>query len=422
MAKARSRGTAPMPAVLLGGSTNALSVARSLWLTGVPVDVLADGRGESVARHSRACRRYFAAGANGCGEGVAAAWMGWLLGESDPAVLLPCSDEGVEFIATRRSELEAAGHRPIEGDDAASLRMLDKASSYELARSADVPAPRTMTITDISQLADADFSFPCGIKPLHSHLFAQRFNTAAKGATVKSREQARAILEPILAAGVAMMLTEVIPGPDDRYRSYYTYIDDRGEPLLNFTKRKLRQYPTHFGLGSYHLTEWNAEVARLGMRFALAAGLRGVVNVEFKEDPRDGRLKLIECNPRFTEVNEQVRAAGIDLALLAYNRRVGRPLPPVDSFTDHLGMWFPVADLRALRDYRRKGELSLLAWARTLGHRQAPVMFSWRDPKPSLLVWRGRLWAVSRRVPRKLSGRGRRTPREQAGDAFQASR
>jgi predicted ATP-grasp superfamily ATP-dependent carboligase len=408
-----------MPAVLLGGSTNALSVARSLWLTGVPVDVLADGRGDSAARHSRACRRYFAPAA---ADGVAEKWIDWLLGESPPAVLLACSDEGVEFIATRRKELEEAGHRPSEGDDAASLRMLDKASSYELARAADVPAPRTVTIAELSQLAEADFTFPCGIKPLHSHQFARRFNTAAKGVTVESREQARDILEPILAAGIPMLLTEMIPGPDDRHRSYYTYIDEQGEPLLNFTKRKLRQYPTHFGLGSYHLTEWNAEVARLGLRFARAAGLRGVVNVEFKEDARDGRLKLIECNPRFTEVNEQVRAAGIDLALLAYNRRVGRPLPPVNRFADHLGMWFPVADLRALRDYRRDGELSILDWAKTLGHRQAPVMFSWRDPKPSLMVWRGRLSGALRRLRRKLSG-GRRAPsREQAGDAFDADR
>jgi predicted ATP-grasp superfamily ATP-dependent carboligase len=393
-----------MPAVVLGGSTNALSVARSLWSANVPVDLLADGRGESVARHSRACRRYVTP-AGGDGDALAEEWMSWLERESEPSVLLPCSDEGVEFIARRRAALEAAGHRPIEGDDEASLTMLDKAGSYELARKAEIPAPQTLTIADVAQLADIDFDFPCGIKPLHSHRFAQRFNTAAKGVTVATLEDARRILEPILEAGFVMLLTEVIPGADDRYRSYYTYMDAHGQPVLNFTKRKLRQYPTHFGLGSYHLTEWNEETAELGIRFAQAAGLRGVVNVEFKRDPRDGLLKLIECNPRFTEVNEQVRAAGIDLALVAYNMRLGLPLPPVDRFTDHLGMWFPVDDLRALREYRGKGELTVAAWARTLGHRQAPVMFSWRDPKPSMLVGRRRLSAVARRLGRMLSRR-----------------
>src|SRR6185437_6775802 len=123
MSKGSSLGATPMPAVVLGGSTNALSVARSLWMANVPVDVLADGRGESVARHSRACRRYLTP-ADGDGDAVAEEWMAWLANESDPAVLLPCSDEGVEFIARRRGALEAAGHLPIEGDDAASLSML----------------------------------------------------------------------------------------------------------------------------------------------------------------------------------------------------------------------------------------------------------------------------------------------------------
>lgn len=420
MSRGKVVGATRMPAVVLGGSTNALSVARSLWLANVPVDLLADGRGESVARHSRACRRYMTP-ADGDGDAVAEEWMSWLANESDPAVLLPCSDEGVEFIARRRGALEAAGHLPIEGDDEASLSMLDKASSYGLARNADIPAPQTVTMTDVAQLAEVDFTFPCGIKPLHSHLFAQHFTTAAKGVTVATREEARSILGPILEAGFAMLLTEVIPGPDDRYRSYYTYIDAHGQPILNFTKRKIRQYPTHFGLGSYHLTEWNAETAELGIRFAQAAGLRGVVNVEFKRDPRDGQLKLIECNPRFTEVNEQLRAAGIDLALVAYNMRLGLPPPPVDRFTDHLGMWFPVDDLRALREYRSKGELTIAAWARSLGHRQAPVMFSWRDPKPSLLTWRGRFGGVGRRVRRRLS-KSDGHPSGAGRDAYDAGR
>lgn len=390
-----SAGNETMPAVLLGGAVNALSVARSLWRSRVAVDLLGDGRATSVARHSRACRRYVGPSDS---ETVAEEWMTWLLNESAPAVLLPCSDEAVEFIARRRPELEAAGHRPIEANDDACLNMLDKARSYEIARSAEVPAPQTVIVRSLAELEGLDFSFPCGIKPLHAHLFARHFDTSAKGVTVATVEHARRILEPIFEAGLPMLLTEVIPGPDDQYRSYYTYIDELGEPLLHFTKRKLRQYPTRFGLGSYHLTEWNAEVARLGLQFARAAGLRGLVNVEFKHDARDGRLQLIECNPRFTEANEQVRGAGIDLALLAYNKRLGLPLPELDSFRDHVGFWFPVNDLRAFRALRRDGELTAAAWLGTLAHRQVPVIFSLRDPKPSSIVWRQRAWGLVRRL------------------------
>jgi D-aspartate ligase len=403
-----------MPAVVVGGAVAALSVARSLWLSGVPVDLLAD-RLKSPARHSRACRRYVPPAD---ADAVADGWMTWLLNESAPAVLLPCSDEGVEFIARRRGELEAAGHRPWEANDEGSLNMLDKARAYEIARAAEVAAPRTVTVTSLAELAGLDFPFPCGIKPQYGHRFRRQFKTDAKGVTVATAEDARRVLAPVLEAGHPMLITEVIPGPDDQYRSYFSYLDERGDPLLSFTKRKLRQYPTHFGLGCYHLTEWNPEVARVGLQFARAAGLRGIVNIEFKSDPRDGQLKLIECNPRFTETNGQVRAAGIDLALLAYNRLLGLPLPPTDSFKDHLAMWYPVDDIRAFREYRRHGELTTAAWLRTLARRQVPLIFSWRDPNPSLHIWRERTRALARKAAR--SPRAARKTHEGELDPYEA--
>jgi predicted ATP-grasp superfamily ATP-dependent carboligase len=125
-----------------------------------------------------------------------------------------------------------------------------------------------------------------------------------------------------------------------------------------------------------------------------------LVCVEFKQDERDGRLKLIECNARFTDANEQVRVAGIDLALIAYNGARGLPLPTVDSFRDHLAMWFPLEDLRALREYRRHGELTTAAWLKTLAHRQALSVFWWRDLKPSSVIWRENASLLTRKVAR----------------------
>ena len=385
-----------MPAVLLGGALNALSAARSLRAHGVSVDVLGDGRVDPLVRHSRACRRFLAVPD---AAGRVETWTAWL-SESDPAVLLPCSDEGVEFVADRRAALEGLGHRPVQANDQALSDMLDKARTYELAREAGVPAPCTITLSSLEDLEDLRFPFPCAIKPRYSHSFTSHFKPDAKAATVSDRAEARRLLGPILAAGHSMLLTEVIPGRDDRFRSYYTYMDEDGEPILHFTKRKLRQYPTQFGLGSYHLTEWHPEVADLGLRFARHAGLRGIVNVEFKQDERDGRFKLIECNPRVTAADAQVRAAGLDLALIAYNRLVGGPMPQLDSFKDGLGLWFPMEDLRALRKYRSLGQLTYAQWLRTMLHRQIPPVFSWTDPKPSMVAWSRRARGVSRRFAR----------------------
>ena len=63
------------------------------------------------------------------------------------------------------------------------------------------------------------------------------------------------------------------------------------------------------------------------LRLFRHVGLRGLANVEFKLDPRDGQYKLIECNARFTAANGLVAKSGIDLGRFVYCRAVGLPLP-----------------------------------------------------------------------------------------------
>jgi predicted ATP-grasp superfamily ATP-dependent carboligase len=183
-----------------------------------------------------------------------------------------------------------------------------------------------------------------------------------------------------------MLVTELIPGREDAHCSYYTYIDEHGEPLFHFTKRKLRQYPSNFGLGTYHITDWNPEVAEMGLRFFQGIGYRGIGNVEFKRDARDGSLKLIECNARLTLVTEMITLSGIDMGLFIYNRLTGRPLPPVENYRKGLRVLRPIVDIQAFRSSHKRGEMSFWEWLRTLLHRQHFLYFRWSDPVPSLMA------------------------------------
>jgi len=388
--------------VLLGGAVTALSVARSLGSAGVPVVILGDGGTDCLARRSRWCGRYVHFARRGTDDDVKERWLEWLLAGRTPSVLLPCCDEGVELVARRRSELGAVGHLPVEADDRVLLAMLNKPESYRLASAAGVVVPRTITVRspdDRGAVLGEGLGFPLAVKPTRSDVLMQRLPgyRAPKGAVVHDERELDATLRTVLSAGVDVLVTEIIPGGDDRFCSYYSYLDEHGEPLLHFTKRKPRQYPIGFGTGTYHITQWQPDVARTGLRFFQGVGLRGLGNVEFKRDPRDGELKLIECNPRFTMANGLARIAGIDFALLAYNRLLGRPLPPVDSFRDGERLWFPAKDLRACRAYRADGQLPRGAWLATLARRPHLPNWDWRDPVPSLVGLRGRL----RRPPRR---------------------
>ena len=270
------------PAVILGGTVTALSVARSLTDAGVAVYVL--DQHHSPARASRLRAAFVDMGA---GE-MQARMLNWLRSGPDGAVVLACSDEGLALIAHHRAELLGLGYRPMEADDDVLLAMLNKRSTDALAGAHGIPAPCVWPLRDQADVdaVSGKVSYPCVLKPVHSHIFA-RARSGAKVLTVDSPAALQAEFERMSAIGVELLAIEVITGPDDEYVSYYSYLDERGEPLLHLTKRKLRQHPNRFGTGTYHATTHDPEVAELGLRFFQAVGLRGLGNVEFK---RDGRM------------------------------------------------------------------------------------------------------------------------------------
>lgn len=378
---------------MLGGSYNALSVARGLHPRGVAVRVLTEGRSgvaaASLAR-SRAIRRVVVP----TGDDLPSSWRRALELDADGAVVLPGSDEGLEFLVDHDAWLRDLGYHPVEHAGEVNRRLLDKEATHELAGASGVPAPRVARVTSAAQARTlaAEVGFPCALKPVHSHRFARAAPSGqtGKGAIVRAPGEVAAAYDRLARAGQPLLVTELVPGPDADFCSYYSYLDADGRPLLHFTKRKPRQFPVHFGLGSYHRTDWLADVAELGLQMFQRAGVRGIANVEFKRDARDGQLKLIECNLRLTAADDLVRRAGIDLGWLAYRRALGHTgqapagPPTGDGFRPGLVQWLPLRDLRALRQYLSEGEVTIGAWARSLLAPLSTPVFRLTDPGPSL--------------------------------------
>ena len=399
----------PFSAVLLGGSLNTISATRSLGARRIPVVVLHDGVSDGLVSYSRFCRQFI----DFDFKNIQQSWLSWLLEREEPVVVLPCSDDGVELIARHGQELLSRGHRPVEADPKVLLSMLDKEKTYELARAASVPAPLVATVHDLDSLdlESARMRYPCATKPVQPNALMRALHDTGvrlpvkevvKGVTLESPAEAVLALSPIAELGIPMLLTEIVEGPDANYCSYYSYIMPDGDALFHFTKRKLRQYPIHFGGGTYHKTEWQPDVAELGLRFFQSVGLRGIGNVEFKRDIRDGQLKLIECNPRLTASDNVIRAAGVDIPYLAYCAAAGLPLQAPSKIVDGKWQWLPTDDLKAFLAYRKAGEVSVLEYAASIAHRQHFSVMDIGDPRPAMVGAARHLGRRAKRLTRAL--------------------
>jgi D-aspartate ligase len=360
--------------VIVGGAFNAVSIARSLAPDGIEVVALGTTSVDPV-RYSRHCDRYVRI--HGSKEELQAAWLRWLAENADAlrdAVLLPACDDALELL----------GYHPFEADDQALLAMVDKGRTAEIAHRAGIPHPRSVVVDGEESLERAvtELGFPFALKPLHSHILA-RVGGWGKVEMVHDAQQLDELISKLRTHGVDVLATEIIPGADDQLVSYYTYIDEHGEPLLHFCKQQFRAHPPQFGLSTYQRSLWDPQVADAGLRFFRAAGVRGLVNVQFKRDARDGRLMLIECNHRFTASNELVRLAGINLARLTYDRALGRPTLPIGTPRDNTFLWDPVHDARSLLKLRAAGEITVRRWIASLRHRQHTPLLSVDDPGPA---------------------------------------
>jgi D-aspartate ligase len=364
------------PVILLGGDSNIKSVAGSLAKIGVKVYAI-NHRGVSAMR-SRYLTPVYSDDVN--------AWRDFLLSEQSDhlkgAVILCCSDQGIKLVIENWDALSTRYNlEPCPPE--IRLKLLDKQLTYEAASSCGIEHPRFWSLEAGRGIAEVarTCTFPVILKPRlsqHWQLIGARYLRA------DDQQQLKRNYERCEKLNVPVVAMEFVPGGDDCYCSYYTYIDQTGEPLFQFTKRLLRRHRENEGGATYHITDWNPELAEMGLRLFRRVGLRGLANVEFKRDPRDGILKLIEINARYAGGQALVTLSGIDQALLAYGQLTGRPYQPSSNYRRDLVMWDPIPDFLEFVSLARRGRITFAQWCREVARADTTPVFDLRDPVPGI--------------------------------------
>ncbi|MDZ7336938.1 MAG: hypothetical protein ONB30_00205 [candidate division KSB1 bacterium] len=370
------------PAFVLSLFDTGLGAIRSLGRVGVPVIGL-DSDPRMPGFKSRYCK------AKPCPNPVhqSEELVRFLLEEGrrldQPGVLFPASDAFVLFVSRYREALSSFFRFALPAADVLEA-IVNKRRQYELAERVGIPYATTFypqTMADVHQIKDR-VDYPAFIKPYYGHLWRERFGGTHKGFKVHSPQELVSRLEEILPTGLDVMVQSIILGPNTNHFKVNVYMGTVGEPLAVFTLRKIRQYPTEFGVGTLVESIRYPELADLGLRFFRGIGYRGIGSIEFKKDDRDGKLKMIELNPRLWQQNIHATDCGINFPLIQYLDLTGQNPSPQMEFKEGVRWLDAMADFQSFWSYFRRGELTPWAWVRSWIGARSFATFAWDDLGP----------------------------------------
>jgi D-aspartate ligase len=150
---------------------------------------------------------------------------------------------------------------------------------------------------------------------------------------------------------------------------------------------KLRKSPPFFGVCRV-AEPWPEDRLREPTVALLARiGYRGMANAEYKLDPRDGKLRLMEVNGRPFLMAGLARRAGIDLVRLAWAEATGAPPPPA-TYNGWRGRWIHLhADLLYALLFHRAEGIGLRDYVEAYLGKKAFAVWSLADPLPFAAQW-----------------------------------
>jgi D-aspartate ligase len=375
-----------VPAVVVGGSLNALGVVRSLAVGGMPVHVLETTR-HWPAVWSRGVHYHPIPAHEGRGFIDALIGVGRQLGNRP--VLLLTSDPSVNSVSEARNELEPLFRLSLPSPQ--MVRELgDKILFQQLAEREGFAVPRSVCIGSVAELSLLDHLTPPLIaKPADKRLVLN--GVAERAVRAESLAEARAAGTDLLQHAGRIVFQEWVDGPDTEiYFTLFSCAND-GSILGLFAGRKLRCTPPAIGNTAVCVAaprELVAPLTRPTEEFIARVAYRGLGSLEFKRDTRTGRFVMIEPTVGRTDWQEEIATlCGVNLPLLSYCSALGQP-PPAVSRPAVPTAWRSSAGFSAPLD---------------AGVRSVDGYFRWSDPLPALFYYgfeRGvrRLW-------RKATGR-----------------
>ncbi len=383
-------------AVVVGGDHPGLGVLRSLARRGIPVYVIDDQ--PCISRFSRYASRVIRVSDilderrtvdNVLDVGRRFNLRGW--------VLIPTRDETVAAFSRHLAEL-AAFFKVSTGEWESVQWAWDKKKTYDLAETLGIPCPKTFNPKNADELPSLYARLPLAIKPAVKENFF--YATGAKAWRCDSIEQLHKNYERAARQirPEEILIQEIIPGDGREQYSWCAFVC-HGHPHSTLTARRLRQHPREFGRAATYVETADApEIEELSERFVRAIHYHGLVEIEYKRDPRDGRHKLLDVNARAWGFHALGAACGVDFPWLLYADKTGLSVEPARARCG-IGWLRLLTDVPTVLSGLAHGSLGIGAYLRSLLSTRVESVFAWTDPLPFAAEMVLLPWLIAKKLP-----------------------
>ncbi len=368
--------------VVIGGDYQGLGIVRSLGRQGIPVCVIDDEK--SISRYSRYATMSKVVPSIldpldavqvlleiGRAQGL----NGW--------VLYPTRDEQVAALSQHREQLSKIFRVPTPHWE--TIKWLwDKRNTYSLAEKLGIPAPRTWYPRSFVDLDQIEGHFPVAIKPAIKEHFI--YETKRKAWRADNLAQLRDLFERALRLIPVeeIMIQDLIPGDGACQNSYCSFFK-QGKSVAHLMACRRRQHPLEFGRSSTYVETIELPILQeYSERFLRAIDYYGLVEVEFKHDPRDGQYRLLDVNGRTWGYHTIGRSVGVDFPYLLFADQMNQT---VQSGVGKAGLSW----IRLLTDVPTSlvgvlhGEIKCGTFLRSLRDYDEEAVFSLDDPVPGIM-------------------------------------
>ena len=391
---APSNGASPAaldttPVVILGLGRGVfhhgvLGIARSLGRLGVPVHRVGRERTAPAAR-SRYLASWRVIPATASDDETFVTLRG-LARELGRPILIAADDAACVFVEDHAEQLEQQFLLPRQ--PAGLVRALSsKRGMYELCQEHAIPTPRSVFPRSEDELLanSTNDGFPIVLKCINA---ADAPASAPRVLIARDVDELIAGYRQMETPGLGnVMLQEYIPGTPETVWMFNGYFDERSECRVGFTGKKIRQSPPYTGATTLGVCLPNPTVQEVTERFMRSIGYRGILDIGYRFDERDGQYKLLDVNPRIGGTFRLfVGDNGLDVLRALHLDLTGRDVPATELPDGRRWIVEPL-DVTSSIVYRRRGDIRLGTWLRSFRGVREAAWWARDDPLPFLALW-----------------------------------